>query len=472
MRLQLHHCPLPLRGAAGGLRGETADWGDGGRGRGEGRQQTGPQAALQGAQSSSCTPWQQQQGGATVSVQQQRLINQLLDYVHFLAPVQVQGWGALWRPGRAGGAGRVGGVWREAVWERRVSVFVLVWPLGFTAGLLICSWFKLFWDILLLCFIFILVFTVLQGFIYGAEARGGGQQCCVLQLLLPLHDQLSPFQLLLLLLQLQLQLFPLLQLLFLSSYLLLHLYLFHFPSFLLLLLPGLLFVPLQFFLCLLLLLPLLLFSSPLPLLLGLLQWPALLLPALLQLQQLPLVLLQPAELRAPGLLPGAPGGEVGAAQLGRGDGGDVRFDDVAVDPGVRGVIAAVLVRQCREACVRERKQEAWLQKWHPGVRQQGRAVTSGEGVQKKKGSTVKPSPKGLPAAPKGSELENKGQTFGVWGQSTESRERWPKERHWGWLKCWKICAESKSANLEWFDFISRCETQKRKIDFFYVQKEN
>lgn len=123
VRLQLHHCPLSLWGAPSSLWGETTYRGDCGRGRGEWRQQAGPQAALQGAQCASCTTWQQQQGGAAISVQQQGLIDQLLDNVHFLPPVQVQGWQSLWRLGRArGGAvsvlGGVAGCLR-GVWERR-----------------------------------------------------------------------------------------------------------------------------------------------------------------------------------------------------------------------------------------------------------------------------------------------------------------------------------------------------------------
>ena len=140
MRLQLNHCPLSLWWASSRLWREATDGGDGGRGRGERGQQGGPQAALQGAQGASCTPRHPQQGRAAVSVQKQGLIDQLLDNVHFLAPVQVQGWRSLWRLRRArggaviilgGGAGCLRGFWVVVGWWQRVLMFFLIWHHSF-----------------------------------------------------------------------------------------------------------------------------------------------------------------------------------------------------------------------------------------------------------------------------------------------------------------------------------------------------
>ncbi|TNN83712.1 hypothetical protein EYF80_006230 [Liparis tanakae] len=121
----------------------------------------------------------------------------------------------------------------------------------------------------------------------------------------------------------------------------------------------LLLIPLYLLLGFLFFPPLLLLLPPLPLLLGLLQRPALLIPALLHLQQLPLVLLQPAQLGAQRLLAEAPGGEVSAGQPGRVGVGGEGLEDVAVGSGVGRVVAAV--RQRSEACVREESGEGRLQ---------------------------------------------------------------------------------------------------------------
>lgn len=281
MRLQLHHRPLLLRGTPSGLRGETADGGDGGGWGGEGRQQAGPQAALQGAQRSPCTSWQQQQGGAALPVQQKRLIDQLLDDVYFRPPVQVEGRRLLWRfRGTRGGAvsilsgvtGRLGGVWRRRSRGERGRL-----PPTSVGYLRIC---RLLPGRVATSTVTLFFIATLQGLIDGAEARRRGQEdglalTGLLQLLLPLQYLLPLLQLLLLLLQLHLEVSPLFQLLLLRH------------------LPHPFFGLLHFLTGG--------FRSLLP----------------LSLQQLFLVLLQPAELWAQCLLPMAPGWKVSTGEFGR-----------------------------------------------------------------------------------------------------------------------------------------------------------
>lgn len=190
-----------------------------------------------------------------------------------------------------------------------------------------------------------LVVAALQSLVDGAEPRGGRQQqggssVGLLQLLLPLEELLPLLQLFLLLLQLEMEVFPLLLVLQLLPPILLQ--------------PRLLFVPFDFFFSFLLLPPLLLLLPPLPLLLGLLQRPGLLLPAPLQLQQVSLVLLQPAQLRAERLLSYRPRGQVGTGESWQGASGGAagRVDDITGGCVCR-VMAAV--RWCREACGRKRE---------------------------------------------------------------------------------------------------------------------
>lgn len=333
MRLQLHHCPLLLWGTASGLRRETADRGDCGRWRGERRQQAGPQAALQGAQCASCTSWQQQQGGAALSVQQKRLIDQLLDNVYLLSPVQIEGWLLLWScrwsrggavsiPGRV--VGCLGGVWKR--WRRGerwlLLTFVPMWchTLTSVGYLHICRLLPRLPLVNIPPTIVLFLITALQSFIDGAEARGRGQEdslafVCLLQLLLPLHYLLSLFQLFLLLLQLQLEVSPLFHLLFLPH------------------LQRLFFLLLYFLAGFLIFLP----RSLLPCLLQR--------AALLKLQQLFLVLFQPAELWAGRLLPEAPGWEeVSKGEFGRAVRSPTGSDNVAVVSGACCAIGTARVR--------------------------------------------------------------------------------------------------------------------------------
>lgn len=328
MRLQLHHGPLLLRGTASGLWGEATDGGDRGRWGGEGGQQAGPQAALQGAERASGPAWQQQQGGAALPVQQERLIDQLLHDVHFLSPVQLGGRRLLWSCRRSwGGAvcipgrvtARLRGVWRR--WRRGERRLL---PTGVSShvgrllpGLL---------PVPAPPTISLLFVAVLQSFIDGAEARGRRQEDSLariglLQLLLPLHDLLSLLQLFLLPLQLQLQVPPLLQLLFLPRLQRLIFLLLYFS-------PGfLIFLPLSLLRCLLQR------------------------AAGLQLQQLLVVLLQPAELGAGVLRAQAPGWEGSRGELGRALPSPTRPDNVAVVSGACCVIGTVRVREGSEACV-------------------------------------------------------------------------------------------------------------------------
>lgn len=235
MRLQLHHCPLSLWGASCGLWREAADGGDSSRGWSERRQKCGPQAALQGAQGAPSTTRHEEQWRAAVSIQQQGLIDQLLDYVHFLPPVQVQRRRSLRRPSRAGGggifilwgvAGRLWEVWDKRtllsgkekvfVWTHSLRVvFRLLVRFLFSGLLLLLRADKLLHHLILLCILFI---AALQGFVDGTETWWRRQQhrlsfTGLLQLLLPLHDLLPLLQLLLLLLQLKFKFSPLLQIL-------------------------------------------------------------------------------------------------------------------------------------------------------------------------------------------------------------------------------------------------------------------
>lgn len=189
MRLQLHHCPLPLWRGPSGLWGETTHCGDSGRGGSEWRQKAGPQAALQGAQRASCTPRQQQHRGAAISVQQQGLIDQLLDNVHFLSPVQVW-WRRLLgrlRGARGGAVSILRGVAErpQGMLERSLwwfLMFVIMWchlfPFSLcTLGLLLRPLHSQvhLTDSLFFSFNLLLIITVLQSFVDCAEARGWWQ---------------------------------------------------------------------------------------------------------------------------------------------------------------------------------------------------------------------------------------------------------------------------------------------------------
>lgn len=124
---------------------------------------------------------------------------------------------------------------------------------------------------------------------------------------------------------------------------------------------------------------------------------------MLQLQQLTLVLLQPADLRAQRLLPWTSRREVSTGQLRRCHGGAVGFDDVTVVSGVRGVIALVRLQECSEACVWEevgRKITVawWYKTSHRQQHSESSAVSTSRRVRRKggaEGSIVKPQRKKL-----------------------------------------------------------------------------
>jgi len=118
------------------------------------------------------------------------------------------------------------------------------------------------------------------------------------------------------------------------------------------------------------------------------------------------MLLQPAELRAQRLLPRVPGWKVSTGQLGQGDGGRERFDEVVVGSGVCRVITAVRVQYSSEACVGEEVgRKITVVRCYTrevtdscAVSTSKRVCWEGGGLRtcwKNRGSLVKPSAKGL-----------------------------------------------------------------------------